>query len=474
VFAKNLERVLFEIRRGSDISPSDPNDVAERFESLRRYRRLPPGRENRAKHLSCGELAAAILSLVPSLPTWAGHAVVILSDLRPVGGIAASFFGSKTLGEAIEILLSGEEARASLSTLMISTAEDGTNISGFAKLVYRAGADRLQAIYVSKMAVSLLQPGAEEQVDEDRFYAPISKCLVFTRTFFDRIATKIAESASLPIEPEGDGSEYDAEESKQARYRSLGVQRGSRFLNIGVHTQVTWPPHELLVRFDNYNLVLMPKTRENTQSVHIDLHANRVGDQEALTIINRFLSVLAWCDDQVAVAQGGWSGNPVPVPVTRRDLAFATTDHWLFDRRIPQSDEIRRALALYREGLNAEDASLGSYAVLSYFKVIEIRYPDAKKVKRWISDNFAKLASKERNDAQFQHFLSAVGDRQPEEYINDACRVAVAHASEKHPSDVEDAAEATRLYSAAHVLRLLARLFIAKELGVSEDTYTAD
>src|SRR5712664_198433 len=99
----------------------------------------------------------------------------------------------------------------------------------------------------------------------------------------------------------------------------------------------------MLVKFDQYNLVLMPKTKETTQSIHLDLFANHVSDEEALSVINRFLSVLSWCGDNFAVARDGWSGNPVPVAVPRRDLAFATAFDWFFDRRISLSDEVRRA-----------------------------------------------------------------------------------------------------------------------------------
>ena len=417
---------------------------------------------------------AAILSLVPSKPAWAGHAVLVLSDLRPAGGNEASFRGSDTLGSAIELLLTDEGARESLLSLTISAATSGMNTNGFAKLDYRNGEEeRNHTSFVSKMSASRLQPGAES-LNEDDFYSPASKCLVLNRAFFAGIARKVAQSASMATTPEGDGSEYDAEEARQTRYKALGVLPGSRFLNIGIDTQVTWPRKELLIQFDKHHLVLMPKTNENTQSVHIDLHANGVSDQQGLTIINRFLSVLAWCDDQFAVAQGGWSGNPVPVPVSKRDLAFATAHEWPFHRRISESDEVRRALALYREGLNAEAASLGSYAVLSYFKVIEIRYPKADKLKRWIADNFATVARDADDDPELKHFMTALGDKTPEEYINLACRVAVAHASEKYPSDADDALEATRLYSAAHVLRLLARRFIAQELDVSEERYCDD
>lgn len=282
------------------------------------------------------------------------------------------------------------------------------------------------------------------------------------------------DRCSRPLRLAGDGSEYDADEARQARWRSLGVEPGSRFLTIGVDTQVTWPKQESLVRFDRYDLVLMPKTREHSQSVHIDLHRHRLSHEQGITVVNRFLSLLSWCDDQFAMAQQGWSGNPVPVPVAKRNLAFATAEMWPLDRQIPPSDEVRRALGLYREGRNAEETGLASYAVLSYFKIIEIRHGNGAKARRWIGANFALLAPNPDRDAQMQHFVAACGVSAPEDYIYKACRVAVAHASERYPSDADDAEEITRLYTASYVLRLLARHFITRELGVSESTYSGD
>jgi hypothetical protein len=151
----------------------------------------------------------------------------------------------------------------------------------------------------------------------------------------------------------------------QRRYERLGVRPGSRFLNVGVDNQVTWPREEMLIKFDQYRFVLMPKTRDHVQSIHVDLTANRLKDAEAMTLVNRFLSLMTWCDDQFAIAQGDWSGNPVPVPVLKRNLAFTTTYNWVFNRKLPASDEVRRALALYREPRNAQQNAMISYAVLN-------------------------------------------------------------------------------------------------------------
>jgi hypothetical protein len=474
LFARNLEYLLAECCRQSDVSPVDGADIAARFHSLRAYGKLLRGRENRARRLSTAEIAAAIFGLVPLNPNWAGHAAVILGDLRPVGGTGASFDGAGSLTAAVENLLTDRSAREGFLTLTLSVAERSTNSSGSATLAYQDGEIRRRAPFVSKMAVSLLQPGAERSFEIDGLHAPVSRGVVFNRAFFDRVDTAVARSVAFPAPPAGDGSEYNEEEALQARRRALGVRNHSRFLNVGVDTQVTWPKQEMLVKFDRYHLVLMPKTKDHTQSIHVDLHANRLTDREALTVINRFLSVLAWCDDQFAVAQDGWSGNPVPVAVPRRNLAFATAQDWLFDRRISPSDKARRALALYREGRNAEETALVSYAVLSYFKIIEIRHPKGPKARKWIASNFAVVCASADDDAKLKQFLAVCGSEAPEEYIYTACRVAVAHASIKHPSDADDVEEISRLHSASYVLRLLARLLISQELGVSGQIYSGD
>jgi hypothetical protein len=258
----------------------------------------------------------------------------------------------------------------------LSLAERGINANGYATLCFDFESVRRQVSYGS-------QP--------DHLYSPASRAMAFNRAFFDRVAREIERAAAIPAQPAGDGSEYDAEEVAEERYRRLGVQRGSQFLNVGVDNQVTWPPKETLVKFDKYHLVLMPKTRDHAASVNIDLATNALTHREGMTVINRFLSIMTWCDDQFAIAQDGWSGNPIPVPVPKRDLAFTTAYQWIFDRKIPMSGEAQRALALFREARNAQQNYMVSYAVLNFFRIIEIRHPARNEVKNWFRDKLNEL-----------------------------------------------------------------------------------
>ena len=468
MLAKQLSHILTELCRNSDVTTDTPLDMERRFESLRGYGRLPRGRENRGQPLTNEQIIAAVLGLVAAQPGWAGHVATILAKLRPIGGRTSAFDGAATLTDALSNVLTNKALRNNIVAVRLSVAEAGTNSHGLATSTYDRDGTRYQLSFVRDEAGSLLQPGAEANFDAEHRNAPVSRELVLNRRFFERLAQEIDRTRADPSPPIGDGSEYDPEDAELERGVRLGATSSSRYLNIGVDNQVTWPSEETLIEFDRYKFVLMPKTREHVQSIHIDLHANRLGMEEAMTVINRFLSLLSWCDDQYAIAQGGWSGNPLPVPVPKRNLAFTTTHQWVFNRDIPTSNEGQRALALYREARNAEQNFMISYAVLNYYKIIEIRHERSPASTKWVANNLPAILEGSDDRQGIATFLAACGEENPETYIYKACRVAVAHTSLDRPSDPDEFAELRRLHNAADVMRLLARRFISSELGISD------
>ncbi|MBL8565367.1 MAG: hypothetical protein JNM89_06595 [Hyphomicrobiaceae bacterium] len=405
MYASNLEQLLFDLTGTADVSPGDRSDMARRFDALRRFGRLPQGRQNHASLLNDEQIAAAILGLASDKPNWAGNASLLLGNLAPVGGPEAAAYRASSLLGAVRILLSDERARQSLIRLSLSGAESGINANGFGILKIRAADGVTTTSFVSRLAYH--ERGSEKTYDHDGQYSPASRALSLNSRFFDRVARDTAHIRQIKPPPISDGSEYDAEEAEQRRREKLGVRPDSRYLMIGVDNQVTWPMHETLVHFDRFSLVLLPKTRDHVQSVSIDLTANKLSMREARTVVNRFLSLITWCDDQFAVAQDGWAGNRVPSPVPRRDLASTTAHHWIFDRRLPADVDTRRALALYREGRNAEQNYLVSFAVLSYYKIIELRH---KETIKWLEAAFP-LVEKTLRDVIVRAFHEERGNR---------------------------------------------------------------
>jgi len=431
MYAKNLKHILSLLCEHSDVSVSWPDEYAERFESLRGSALLLRGRKRREEELSNKQIANAVFGLVPSRPDWAAIGAIILSDLRPVGGTDASFFGAETLNDLVQLLLVEQRCKEKLCPVDRYVAETGTNSSGGAMLLYEQGGETRKVFFVPKLAVSLLAPGSEAGFDPEkhRLNGATAREMTFSQEFFRRLAQECETAKLFPSPPEGDGSEYNGEEARQERYQKLGVRPGSRFLNIGVDNQVTWPKEEKLIKFDRYTLVLLPKTKDNVQSVHMDLTANGLDDRDAITVINRFLSVMVWCDDNFAIAQHGWSGNPVPVPVPRRDLAFTTVYDYVFDRKLPASVDAMRALAFYREARNAQQNAFVSYAVLNFYKIIEIRNHRKETVRQWFLKNFEALSQMNAGDEDIKQFLELCGTVPPHKYIHDSCRIAVSHAN---------------------------------------------
>lgn len=331
IYATNLESFLARETAKLDLHPLTFRDIGERFESLRGFRLLPFGRGKTTAPLTTSHVVAGLLSLTTKLPGYAGLAAFTLKDLRPVGSSDASFEKSPTLGAALEKLLTDPGARRSLLEVRLSVSEIYTNSHCRASISYRNGQDIQTAYYIGGNASSLVQSGAEHPYNPYEPMSPALSEIGFLRIFFDHLAREFAREHAVPIDPEGESEE----ERKEARAKRLGLLPGSRFLNMAVDNQVTWPKEETVFTFEGHRMVLMPKTKETTTSIHMDLYREQVSPESASTLMNRFLSLMSWCDDQYAILQDGWSGNPVPVPVPKRELAFTTTPEWLFNRRLP-------------------------------------------------------------------------------------------------------------------------------------------
>ena len=474
MFAKNLELILYNLLDESDVSRASPAEYSERFNSLRGYGKLPRGRENREALLSSKHIAAAVLGMAAVRPGWAGHGAIVLGELNPVGGRAASFFHAETLGAAVERALDDQDAREALIRISLTLGEFGTNNHGFASIRFHADGGPKTVHFVSKLALSLQQLGAEATFDPEAFAGHARREISFSKRFFSRLAREIERFRAFPPRVAGNGSEYDEDDARKARQNRLEATPQSRFLNVGVENQATWPKEETLVRFDRYKFVLLPRTREHVQSVHVDLTANRLDDRGARTAINRLLSVMSWCSDNFAVAGFGWSGNPLPVPVEKQDLAFTTAYDWTFDGRIPPTEEGRRALALYREALNAKSHGLISYAVLNFYKIIEIRNHGRGPAKNWFRDNFSVVELDNSATDALKRFNDIRGNDVPHEYIYSSCRIAVAHAGKDSKSDPDDADEIVRLHIAADIMQILARHFIEAEFKISGAPLSGD
>lgn len=467
MYARNLMTWLHE--RLAELGTFD--QTQKRFEALRGYNLLPRGRENAGARLSNEQIANAVLAFGHQHPGYGGYASLILADLCPVGGEAASFLGGKSLRETVAALVGDEEASSDLARLTLSVERDFGDEDYRAVIRTKRSGD---ISYVSKNAFSSLQPGAENTFNHNR----IRKLSAIERSlspdFFKDLARHVALARHLDRPLKTDWREYEAEEEKETFHKKLGARPSSHFLNLRVDAQVAWPKEPTRMMFGGHNLVLFPKTKDHSHSVSIDLTHERISAEAARTLINRMLSVMSWSDDQPASLHEGWSGNPVPMPVSRRDLAFMTMSEWHFYRTLPSDQNLMRCLAYYRDGLNADSVGLSSHSVLSFFRVFETRYDEKKKVINWVNAVFPTVQKSVREVAlvAFEADLLSAGV-DVGTYIYKNCRVATAHAARDMPSDPDGADEMRRLSNASEVIRRLARFFIVQEFDFAT-SYLSD
>ncbi len=446
----------------------------KRFEALRGYRLLPRGRQNAGVRLSDEQIASAILGFAHPLPAYAGHASLILGNLRPVGGMQASFRNEPTLRSAVANLVGDGGTSSDLLRLTLSIERDFHDEEYAAQVYFHEEGCAKVVSFVSQNALSLLGAGAEAGYDHNRLDKISAAQRSFGSKFFRDLAKTVSISRQLNRPLKTDWREYEAEEEKAEFHARLGARPSSCFLNLRVDAQVTWPKEPTRIEFDGHNLVLFPKTKENSHSISIDLAHERISADQARSLINRFLSIMSWCDDQPASLHEGWSGNPVPVPVSRQNLAFITAHEWHFNRRLPDDEKLKMCLAYYRDGLNAFSVGLASHAVLSFYRVIETKLSTKKRAIEWINDAFEGV--KNSNVEDFRRYeedrkMTCLGHG---EYIYKKCRVATAHAAEDAPSDPDGTGEARRLLNAARVIKQLARNFIKDKYNFSESYFEDD
>jgi hypothetical protein len=316
MFALTLMEALARLIWKAQLPPPQHLDMVQRFASLRSYGLLPRGRERRAQPLSQQEILNSILGLAADGPLWAGHVALMLSKLQPAGGERASYKGAKTLQETLVKLIAIPELPLTFR-LELSCSEYWTNATGFAALEFQTEGCRRNIYFVPSTTRLSRQDSSDETILQDVHRPSLDRRIVLTEGFFDSLRREIAASTyTTPPSPD-EGWEYDEEDIQSAKLARLGVKRGAHFLNIGVDNQVTWPKEATRISFDRYELIALPKTKDNVQSVHIDLTENRLSLTDAKTVISRFLSILSWCSNNYAIMQGGWSGNPIPVPVPR-------------------------------------------------------------------------------------------------------------------------------------------------------------
>ena len=234
----------------------------------------------------------------------------------------------------------------------------------------------------------------------------------------------------------------------------------TRWMNIGVSGQCGWTDSRIEVAFGITQFILMPRTIENSASIHLETHSN--DDLEEMTTVNRFLSIVSWAYKESLRNNYGWSGNPVPCAVPAPNPTSSINPRFLVRWNPLPDPKQRLVVALYREAMSVNSIP---YQFLGFFKIINVLYKNGPAQKAWIKSTLPKLTSSFLQD---RLFALARTELDVAEYLYESGRCAVAHAFSDPLVDPDDLMDLRRLSADLEVVQALAEHLIKHELNVPD------
>src|SRR5262245_36617303 len=167
---------------------------------------------------------------------------------------------------------------------------------------------------------------------------------------------------------------------------------------VGVDSSVAWPTADTLIEFSGYKMTLRPGSKELVPTIAFEYPAGMTLDN-ALDIVRRFMSSLAWAE-RSAVREEGVTGGTHPIRLGWPLKGNVITHNFRQDYLpAPEDRRARLALALYREALGLNSIA---YAFLGFFKIINLIRNTGREQKEWINTALLHLkdhrAKERRNE----------------------------------------------------------------------------
>jgi hypothetical protein len=183
--------------------------------------------------------------------------------------------------------------------------------------------------------------------------------------------------------------------------------------------------------------------------------------------LNRFLSAMAWKDNNAYVTRGSIAGGarlededkPRFNYLEKRRITGYVISRFDFEHLVVATDDRQRlALALYRDGLNSDNEF---YRFLSYYKIVNILHSRPDDQMQWIN---ASIPSLKFDAAKRAQELSSFGDIGKYLYVQG--RTAIAHAFGRPIRDPDEPADRMEIKSDCTLIKALAARLIEHELGI--------
>lgn len=238
------------------------------------------------------------------------------------------------------------------------------------------------------------------------------------------------------------------------------AERGE-WIVANIQTGSFWPVNAQKVMWRGYAFWIIPVMRDHYPAVAMKMPPGK-GRSECEELVMRFVSNLSWVEDRGFMVEGVGGGSlPRPMGWDKR-TGFSICDE--FDLSYfpePASNEALLALALMREGRGLNHPA---YAFLSFYRVLEVAFPDGRKRKAWVkanADAVTGIRVKEALDEMKRKGITDIGA-----HLFESGRCAIAHANQHPIVDPDKPDDLRRLSSEMPVMIALAQKAIEEELGV--------
>lgn len=246
-------------------------------------------------------------------------------------------------------------------------------------------------------------------------------------------------------------------------------QQICRWMVVAFESDVHDQSEYIRTEYDGLELHIKPSRDESCHSLSVFLDRG-VNEREVLTKINRFFSAMAWKDDAMFITRGSMAGGareqdrntPRFNYKEKKRYPYGVISSYDFEHlQVVREPRQQLALALYREGLNADQ---GFYAFLSFYKIINILRNQVRQQSEWINANLDKIGRNHRGRERLQNLLQKgvnIGD-----YLSNQGRCAIAHAFDEPVRDPDLPDDIYEIRDDTPLIKGLAQAAIEHELGV--------
>lgn len=244
------------------------------------------------------------------------------------------------------------------------------------------------------------------------------------------------------------------------------LRQNADWLVAGVRTTGSWPVRTQKVLYRSETLWIIPLMRQYEPSIAMRRPPGKSREQ-CETLMMRFVSALSWVEEEGMLVDGIGGGN-LPRPMGRSSQQFVSIcDEFHLDY-LPEPNDERTllAMALMREGRGLNHPG---YAFLSFYRVLEVAFPNGRDRADWISKHVMFLKDHQAKAAVQKLLDTGISDIG--RHLRDSNRHAMAHAKEDPIIDPDDLSEMRRLWQELPIISALARGAIERELGV-KSTHT--